>query len=285
MTFGKSGLIATGTLLLILASYAVNSAFSEKDTVEGNSSRFSQIFSGSDESLEQRVKNLEAALEKSEQIQTQLLDLMDDLRHQMEGYPTNQLPGEEVSTEIAEDMSEAHQRDNSRQARYTKYRNMQLQKLIDAGLNPDRAEFILDKQERFQYEHMQLSYQYRHQQDKGSEQARALQEQLRNYSHPRKMLEHELSPQEFELYLESSGHRQEMQVDRIVDNTPAASAGLRPGDKIISYNGERIFHMGDLRNQIYRVAPGETVTIEVQREGSSSTETLYVPSGPLGIQG
>lgn len=290
MKIGKPTLIATITLLLILVTYAVNGALTQRSTSAadggGGKSQFARLFSSSDGNLEQRIQKLEASLDSANRIQSELLELVEDLHQRLDRYAP-QLPEEEPRT-AAVNMAEEHLVEDeqlSRREHYNRHRQMQLQRLIDAGLNPDRAEFVLDKQERFQFEHMKLAYEYRHLKNKSSEEAEALREQLSIYSHPRKMFEHELSEQEFELYLEANGGRQEMQIDRVVAETPAASAGLRPGDKIISYNGERVFHMGDLRTQVYRVEPGKTVAVEVQRAGSSSREVIYVPSGPLGIQG
>lgn len=293
MHTGKPALISAAALLLIAVTYIANGALTRSDTSGDESpgssrSGLSSLFSGSEESLEARVRKLESALQNSSRIQAQLLELVEEMRQRLEKYAPDDIPLDTRAAALKQ-AHNAHQPDPdaqlSRSERYRKYRRMQLQRLIDAGLNPDRAEFILHKQERFQFEHMQVTYEYRHLRDKSSEEAQALKEKLEIYSHPRKLFEHELSPQEFELYLDANGGRQEMQVDNVVADTPAYNAGLQPGDKIISYNGERVFHMGDLRQQIYKVAPGETVAVEVQRAGSSSTEIIYVPSGPLGIQG
>lgn len=283
---GKPALISAVALLLIAVTYIANGALNRSDTANGESAGINGLFDGDEASLEQRVRSLEESLRDADRIQSQLLDLVEDLGRRLEQVAPSEEPVESRTAAIRQHR-DTHTGDEqlSRSERYRKYRRMQLQRLIDAGLNPDRAEYILDRQERFQYEHMQLTYEYRHLRDKSSPEAQQLKEQLGNYSHPRKMFEHELSEQEFELYLDVNGGRQEMQVDRVLDNTPAQSAGLQPGDKIISYNGERIFHSGDLRSQIYKVAPGETVRVEVQRAGSSTTEVIYVPSGPLGIQG
>ncbi|WP_250463019.1 PDZ domain-containing protein [Microbulbifer litoralis] len=286
MKSAKPALIATVTLLLIAVAYIANGALDRSKTPEDGKGGLGGLFADSEADLEQRVQSLEESLRNANRIQTQLLDLVEDLGQRLEQVAPAEEPVE-TRTAAIRHRRDAHSSDEhlSRSERYRKYRRMQLQRLIDAGLNPDRAEYILDKQERFQYEHMKITYEYRHLRDKSSAEAQQIKEKLSNYSHPRKMFEHELSEQEFELYLDVNGGRQEMQVDRVLDNTPAQSAGLQPGDKIISYNGERIFHSGDLRSQIYKVAPGETVKVEVQRAGSSATEVIYLPSGPLGIQG
>ncbi|SHE83435.1 PDZ domain-containing protein [Microbulbifer donghaiensis] len=287
---GKLAVIAGSALLLALVTYAVSGALLQGDIKNGKQaarSQLSRFFSGADDRLEQRISALEASLENSNQIQSQLLDLVEELRERLEHYGPA-VPAGEIRTAAAaatERQRVDHPERRSRGALHSRHREVQLQQLIDAGLNPHRAEFILEKQERFQYEHMQLAYEYRHIRDKSSAEAERLREQLEIYSHPRKYFEHELSEQEFELYLDANGGRQEMRIDRVVSGTPASGAGLQAGDKIISYNGERVFHMGDLRTQVYKVAPGKTVAIEVQREGSSSREVIYVPSGPLGIQG
>ena len=272
--------------LLLLATLVVF-ALSRDNTsrIEASNGSISQLLSTTDATLQQRVQKLEGALQESNRIQNELLELVDALHQKLEADT-----GATLDNSVSALGERPRQRNNtlnerdSRTERHQQYREMQMQRLLDAGLSQNRAEFILDKQERFQYDYMRYSYEYRHLQDKSSERGTELKEQLEIHSNPRRLLEHELNKQEFELYLEANGERQEMRIDRVVSETPAASLGLQPGDKIISYNGERVFHMGDLRAQIYKVTPGKTVPLEVEREGGNR-EVLYVPSGPLGIQG
>jgi membrane-associated protease RseP (regulator of RpoE activity) len=47
---------------------------------------------------------------------------------------------------------------------------------------------------------------------------------------------------------------------------PAAKAGLRPGDEIVAFDGERIDSWGQLRERI-RAAGGRTVPVAIEREG------------------
>ncbi|WP_197409208.1 MULTISPECIES: PDZ domain-containing protein [Microbulbifer] len=236
--------------------------------------------------LRERVELLEQELRESAQIQRQLLELVEELRQSIEG-DMGQPAGEArpASSRVGQSGVSERPRAMGRRQRLQQHRQSQMQRLLDAGMDPGRAQFVLEKTERFQFEHTRLSYQYRHMADKSSEEARALRQQLEIHSNPRRMFSHLLSAEEFELYLEANGGRQEININRVVPDTPAQNAGLRAGDRIISYNGERIFHMGDLRQQVYRVPPGETVAVEVQRAGSNNRETIYVPSGPLGIQG
>ncbi|WP_334078496.1 PDZ domain-containing protein [Microbulbifer sp. M83] len=246
---------------------------------DGRAGRLAQIFTG-DGDLESRVARLEESLARSNEIQSQMLDLVEELRQQLEGEVDN-----EPRTRRAAISEGDGQRHSRRRAHSQDFHEMQLQQLVEAGIDPARAAHILERQERFQYEHMKISYAYRHTPNKSSPEAMALREKLESYSHPRKMLEHELSAEEFERYLEATSGSQNMEINDVISGAPAAAAGLRPGDRIISYNGERIFHMGDLRSQVYKVAPGENVAVEIQRRDSGSRETIYLPSGPLGIRG
>ena len=245
------------------------------------------LFSGSGE-LESRVRQLESSLDETLKIQGQLLELVNELSKRIDPYTG------EAETRTANHSAERHDAPGNvanrheteqRESRFQRMRERQFQQLTDAGLTPERAQFILDKQERIQYEQMQLTYQYRFLTDKASKEARELQDKIRTYSNPRRVFEEELNSQEFNQYLSAMGGTTELQIGDMLEAAPAYEAGLRPGDKIIRYNNQRVFHMGDLRNQVYQVAPGKNVAVEIQRQGSSGSEVIYLPSGPLGIRG
>ena len=53
------------------------------------------------------------------------------------------------------------------------------------------------------------------------------------------------------------------------DASPAGKAGIRPGDVIIGVDGKRIDRVGQLQQEIGFRKPGETVSIEVAREGGA----------------
>lgn len=233
-----------------------------------------------------RVQHLEKTLDQTLKIQGQLLELVNELSSRLDpdsaGSETRH-----VSVDTEDNDVTSHQRptDRRHQNRFERMRENQIRQLTDAGLSPERAAYIIDKQERIQYEQMQFSYEYHHLQDKRSDRAKELQTKLQTYSNPRRVFEQELSSAEFEQYLEAFGGRTDMEIGDLLESAPAYEAGLRPGDKIIRYNNQRVFHMGDLRSQVYQAEPGSSVAVEIQRKGSSAPETIYIPAGPLGIRG
>ncbi len=59
-------------------------------------------------------------------------------------------------------------------------------------------------------------------------------------------------------------------------DSPAASAGLRSGDIIVSVDGESIGDHRDLTRLIASIAPGTTVTVEILRRGSPETVSVEI---------
>jgi regulator of sigma E protease len=66
-----------------------------------------------------------------------------------------------------------------------------------------------------------------------------------------------------------------IQIQEVVANSPAAEAGLRPGDTVLSVNDLEADSYDSLRNEIYANL-GEEITITYQREEQVS-ETILVP--------
>ena len=54
-------------------------------------------------------------------------------------------------------------------------------------------------------------------------------------------------------------------VSRVVDNTPAAEAGMQDGDIIIEFNGVKIKDWDELREQIAKTKVGDKVKVKVKR--------------------
>jgi 2-alkenal reductase len=60
----------------------------------------------------------------------------------------------------------------------------------------------------------------------------------------------------------------------IVPGTPAAQAGLRPGDVIVAINGQMIDDRHPLVSELLEYVAGETITIDVLRDGETFQTTL-----------
>ncbi|GAB2517528.1 hypothetical protein GCM10008940_20170 [Microbulbifer agarilyticus] len=281
--------IPIGIGLLVVIGTAV-AFFGESDVQTNGLAKSSSIFTSAEpdqSSLEARLASVEKTLDQTLKIQGQLLELVSELSAKL--APESEAPqSRRASMSMAQSPAATPQAYGNRQRtenRFSRQRGNQVKRLIDAGFTPERAALIIDRQERLQYEQMQYSYEYHHMKDKRSERALALQQKIQTYSNPRRVFEQELNPADFEQYLNAFGGRTEMEIGSIIEAAPAYDAGLRAGDKIIRYNNQRVFHMGDLRTQVYQAKPGSSVEVEIQRQGSSSTETIYLPAGPLGIRG
>lgn len=76
-------------------------------------------------------------------------------------------------------------------------------------------------------------------------------------------------------------------VDSIVDDSPAAKAGLRPGDVIVAIDGKEVGRSGELRRALAERKEGDAVRIEILRGRARQTlvATLAEHEGPRVLLG
>lgn len=149
-----------------------------------------------------------------------------------------------------------------------------IQRFVDAGFTVARAEWIEQRTAELQMQRLEAQYEAA----RSGDIARA-----RDLPSVEEALRAELGDAEYERYLEATGRPTRIGVRNVLPSSPAAQAGLRPGDEIVSYGGRRVFGMDDLNRLTLEGRPGETVVMEVLRDGQPLQ--LYVPRGPIGISG
>jgi serine protease Do len=69
-------------------------------------------------------------------------------------------------------------------------------------------------------------------------------------------------------------------VSDVTENSPAAKAGLRTGDTVVSVNGTEILEPKDLARRIAQIKPGEPVDLTVMREGKQTTLSVEIGTMP-----
>ncbi|MDH3636482.1 MAG: PDZ domain-containing protein [Gammaproteobacteria bacterium] len=95
-------------------------------------------------------------------------------------------------------------------------------------------------------------------------------------------LKNQLSESEYDSYLYASGQTNRVAVTSVLESAPAATAGIEPGDHIIRYDNQRIYNWFELRDATSTGEIGETIAVEVDRDGEIIE--LYLARGPLGIR-
>jgi S1-C subfamily serine protease len=94
-------------------------------------------------------------------------------------------------------------------------------------------------------------------------------------------LREQLGDEDYERYLGAMGQPTRVTVGNVETESPAAFAGIQPGDAILSYAGQRVFNLRDLNALVQQAAPGTVVPATVERDGQSLQ--LFVSAAPLGI--
>ena len=162
-----------------------------------------------------------------------------------------------------------------RGARMQNREEMRIGQIVAGGFTEGRARQILAFEDQIRMEALQAEFEAR---QKGEsfdpwEWASDYQADLRE----------RLGDADYEKYLTAQGGEASVTVREVIGESPANRAGLRPGDRILSYDGTRIFTMNELRTMAFSGEAGEDVIVDIERNGQRIQ--LVLPRGPMGITG
>lgn len=150
----------------------------------------------------------------------------------------------------------------------------QIELLTNAGFAPDRAEWINRRMQELRMESLQAQYDATRE-GRPFEPGTALAGE--------RTLRNELGEADYERYLQALNRPTSVAVQSVLASSPAERSGLKAGDQVVAYNGQRVFDVRDLNALTLEGTAGESVVVEVRRDGQ--TVQLVMPRGPIGITG
>ena len=62
-----------------------------------------------------------------------------------------------------------------------------------------------------------------------------------------------------------------VEITRVEENSPAEKAGVKPGDVVLEYNGQRVEGMEQFGRMVRETPPGREVKLTVSRNGATQT--------------
>ena len=270
------------TLLAIFAALAAGFAAGAWTTMEasptqppaGTASAFD-----ADAPLEARISALEQAISGEREARRVLEEQLHGLYAELERFDSPEMA--ELLRTLAESgqaREQARLQQSSRRdrgARMQQREDMRIDRLVAGGFTEGRAKQILELEEEVRMAALQAEYEARL-----NDQAFNPWDWAQDYQGG---LRERLGDAEYEKYLTAQGGQASITVREVIGSSPANRAGLRPGDRILSYDGERVFGMNDLKSRAFSGDPGEDVIVDIERNGQRMQ--LVVPRGPLGITG
>lgn len=154
-----------------------------------------------------------------------------------------------------------------------------LQALIEAGIGEDQAAWIQERLDEIELQ--QLYLRDRATREGWLNQPRYHKER-RQYQNAVTELRGDIGDDAYDRVLYTLGRANRVAVRDILQNSPAAQYGLQQGDRIIEYDGQRIFTSNELSTVVTQGSAGVMTLLRVERDGR--LHDIYVPRGPLGIR-
>lgn len=156
-----------------------------------------------------------------------------------------------------------------------RYQERRIGRMVEGGFSEDEARRILQQESEAQYKAMQAAWE--------AQRNGETLDRFAPMNSTQSILRSEIGDDAYARYLEVQGQPTAVNITQVLDGSPGTRAGMQAGDQVVSYDGERVFSMSDLRNQTMQGEPGEEVVIEIDRDGMRMQ--LTVPRGPIGITG
>ena len=151
--------------------------------------------------------------------------------------------------------------------------------LSAAGLDAATAADIKRRHDELAMREMYLRYQATREQWLDSPRFAA---EMASIEAQRTPLRSEIGDDAYDRYLFALGQANRVRVDDVLQQSPAAEAGLQAGDLIVRYGDARLFAPGELVDETRNGTAGEAVRLEVIRNGARFE--VEVPRGPLGLR-
>ena len=224
-----------------------------------------------------RLATLETALqseiEQRAVLEARVAELATELEALRGGGP--RLGGAAADTAGGEPASERGRAGLQRDvARRDDVQRRQVERLIAAGFAPDRAEWINRRTSELRMQQLQAQYD-------ATREGRAFDAGAQLAGE--RTLRNELGDTDYERYLKALDRPTSVAVQDVLASSPAERSGLKPGDEVVAYDGQRVFDMRDLNALTLEGSAGESVVVEVRRDGQNLQ--LVMPRGPIGIFG
>jgi hypothetical protein len=230
--------------------------------------------------LETRIAALERAIAGERDARLVLEEQLHALYAELERFDS---PAMDELLRNLDESSRAQQQARTQQqaasrdpaARLRNLQEMRTGQLVAGGFTPERAQQILELEDAVRMEALQAEYDaYRNGEALNPwDVVQGSQNGLRE----------RLGDAEYEKYLLAQGGRASITVGDVINSSPANRAGLRPGDQILGYDGQRVFSMDELKSMAFSGDPGEDVIVDIERNGQRMQ--LVLPRGPMGITG
>jgi len=227
-------------------------------------------------SVEKRIAALELAVSDERQarqwLQEEVMYLTGELELLSGGNDPEPEPQSDINVEEPSVDSRSARREDYRR-RYSE--EGRIEALIEAGFLPSQASLIVRREAELQMEALRVRY--------DAERNGDPVDYYRSRNAGNDALREELGDADYERYLEANNRSTSISISSVIDSSPAQAAGLRPGDEIVRYDGERVFSMTDLTQQAIDGVPGQNIAVDIVRDGVPMQ--VVMPRGPIGISG
>lgn len=151
--------------------------------------------------------------------------------------------------------------------------------LISAGVDPSFAEQIVNKENQLALDRLNLRDKAMREGYYNSDQYR---EELSSLNKSDTSLREDIGEDYFDRFLFSSGQDNRVTVNSVMKGSAAESAGIKDGDTLLSYGGQRLFQWRELQGKTTKGERGELTDLTILRDGREIS--LNIPRGPLGVR-
>ena len=234
------------------------------------------VVASSDGDVVERVRELEQKLAAEQSARRLLEERLDTLSARFGPVsPNGSNENDNQRVVVTEQSSTRQNRAETMATRMQRMREQRLRRFVQGGYAEDEARRLMEAESDAQLQSMHDQWEAQRNGESN--------DWFSGMTNAQDILREQLGDAEYERYLVAQGAPAAIQVASVMERSSGSIAGLQPGDQIVSYNGSRTFSMMDLRRETLQAGPGETVLVEIDRDGVRMQ--LSMPSGPIGMNG